>query len=207
LKINQIVVDIILAIVILLNLTACAPSTNYIVRFDINTDDINSLYKDMPEKEVFELLGLPQKSKKYIDTSTHDYVSEKGILRVEFKFSKLETATFFGIDDVDNIQLSDKKVKEIDSEKYLRKINYNISSEDLGFINSDTDSNKIQTSLGPPHYYVKYEAEGFIANAFVYNLNDGNKLYIVYKQNGLVGIAQIQNKDGGTVKDIVQLEK
>jgi outer membrane protein assembly factor BamE (lipoprotein component of BamABCDE complex) len=193
--------------VFLLILSACAPSTNYIVRFDFNEDDINSLYKNMPEKEVVELLGLPQKSNTYIDTSSYDYVSESGILRVELSYKKLEKATFYEVDHATDIQLPEKKVTQIDSTKYLRKINYNISADESGFINNGTDSEEIQTNLGPPHYISAYDVNGFYVNAFVYNLKDGNMLYIVYKQNGLVGIAQIQNKAGETVKDIVQLDE
>ena len=203
-KINQIVVDIILAIVILLNLTACAPSTNYIVRFDINKDELNCLYNNMSKKEVFEALGQPHRSTEYINSSIYDYFIGDDLLRMEFKHNNLETAHYFGQDGADPIKLPDKGADEIDKNKYLKMIDYNLSSDDLEFISSDTNYKGIQSTLGPPHYITEYNLDGVILNAFAYGLKDGNRLIIVYKRNGLVGIVQIQNKDGETVKDIVK---
>jgi hypothetical protein len=128
-------------------------------------------------------------------------------LRVEFDFFKLNEATFFGKEDVTTVRLKEKLTGEIDSDQYLREIDTNITSDDLEFINIDTNSEKIQSILGPPHYYVDYDIGGLLLNAFIYDMKDGNEFLIIYKPNGSVGLAQIQNEDGKTVKDIVQFEE
>lgn|GEM_PF-3319175 len=204
-KVKKVLVFILIP-VLMLCFSACVQSMDLIVRFDFNSSDIDTLYKNMPEKEVFELLGLPHRSTIYIDTSSYDYFNEYGILRVEFANHKLKDATFYGLNDANPVRLQEKKTIKIDSDKYLREINYNISSDELEFINSDTNSEKIQTTLGPPHDTAEYDLDGFILNAFIYNLSDGNKLYIVYKRNGVVGLAQIYNKDEEIVKEIVKME-
>ena len=186
-------------------LSGCVPSMNYLVRFDINKDEIDVLYKNMPEKEVFELLGLPHRPTIYFDTSSYDYVNEDGILRVDFNYHKLDSATYFGKDDANIIHLKEDKITEIDSDKYLREIKRNISADDLEFINSNTNADELQTGLGPPHKIVEYELDGFLLNSFAYNLSDGNNLYIIYKQDGIVGKAWIETKDGQTYKEIVKI--
>ncbi len=161
----------------------------------------------MPEKEVFELLGLPHRSTVYIDSSSYDYVSENGILRVEFEYFKLKHATFFGMEEATTVPLKEKKTNVINRDKYLREIDTHITSDELEFINRNVNAEKIQSTIGPPHSYIEYNVDGFELNAFVYNLNAGNKLLLVYKQNGTVGMAQIQDKDGEILKSIVEFEE
>jgi hypothetical protein len=50
-------------ITLVLGAMSCGSVKNYIVRYDFDSDEIDSLYIDMPENEVFELLGLPHRSK------------------------------------------------------------------------------------------------------------------------------------------------
>ena len=201
----KITVVIFVLLIMISFLSGCAARMNHIVRFDVNQDDIDALYKGMPEKEVFELLGLPHRSTIYIDTSTYDYVNESGILRVEFRYFKLDAATYFGKDDVNIIHLNEDKIAQIDSNKYLREIKRDISSDDLEFINSNTNADELQTDLGPPHKITEYNLDGFMLNSFTYNLSDGNVLYIIYKQDGAIGAAWIETKDGQTYKEIVKL--
>jgi outer membrane protein assembly factor BamE (lipoprotein component of BamABCDE complex) len=205
-KVLRKIIGIVLVIEVIFCFSGCTQSKNYIVRFDIDKSELDSLYKGMPEKEIYEILGLPHRSTQYIDSTTYDYFIGDDLLRMELKYKKLYEADFFENDAVSPIWLQENKPDGVDGDKYLRTICYKISSDNCGFMGSDTNFEEVQSTLGPPHYISEYDLDGVILNAFVYKLSDGNRLYIIYKRNGLVGIAQIQNMKGEIVKDIVKVE-
>ncbi len=198
---------ILILMIFILGLVGCTSNMNYIARYDIGQQDFDSLYKKMSEKQAIMLLGLPHRSNQKIPGhSSYDFYNGEGLLRIEFYYYKLDNATFFGQDEPRALPLSEKAIS-IDSTRYLKKINNNISTGDLEFIVENTNSVELQEKLGPPHSIVDYDIGGLLLNAFVYQMTDGNSLFVIYKPDGEVAVVQMQNKDGEVVKDIIEFDE
>ena len=198
---------ILILIILLLGLVGCTSNMNYIARYDIGQQDFDSLYKNMSEKQAIMLLGLPHRSDQKIPGhSSYDFYNGEGVLRIEFYYYELDNATFFGQDEPRALPLSEEAIL-FDSKRYLKKINNNISIGDLDFIVENTNSVELQEKLGPPHKIVDYDIGGLLLNAFVYEMPDGDSLFVIYKPDGEVAVVQIQNKDGEVVKDIIKFDE
>ena len=206
-NVKKIVICLILVILLLI-LNGCVLDKNYLVRFDINSDEVNLLYKNMKKKDTFALLGLPHRSTVNINSATYDYFVQNDLLRLEFKNNKLNEATLLGESNGKTVRLSEKKDEGYNVNQYLKEIHKNICNEDIEFITKNTNAEEIQDELGPPHDVVEYTLKsGLVLNAFSYSLDNKNILYIIYKSSGIVGIAQIENTSGELVKELVELHE
>ena len=198
-KTKKIVISLLLFCIMMLH--GCTNNVNFIVRFNIDKSEIDCLYQNMTKNDVMSIFGLPHISNDKSNISTYDYSIEDELLRLVFENNKLYKATLFGNNDPVSIRLSEEKNVETDK-IYYKEINKNINNEDLEFLDNKTNSDELQETLGPPHK-IKKSLDG-TGNAFTYELNDGNILFILYKSNGLVAMAWVEDKKGVIIEEIIE---
>ena len=187
-------------------MAGCASETGFIVRHDIQENDIDYLYKNMSENEVFEVFGLPHKTNDF-GVVTHYYLTENFNLELDMVNKKLTTATLHTDNGVILIDLPAKEEKTIIKGKYIQPVKQRITESDIRFISDATTSETIQEKLGAPYKIVPYHLDdGFLINSFVYQLEDGNTLRIIYKYDGTVWRVWIEDGQGNETEVLVELE-
>ena len=197
---------LVFAVLICFFLAGCESDTGYIVRHDIQEDEVDYLYENMPENEVFEVFGLPYKTNDF-GVITYYYMMEYFDLQLDMVDKKLVEATVYKKDDVERIDLPENEEKIIIKNQYVLPIKQGITESEIEFITDTSTTELVQKKLGPPHSVKAYHCyDGFLINSFVYRLIDGNSLRVIYNYHGTVGRAWVEDAQGNETEVLVELE-
>ena len=199
---------IIVLLIVISTTIGCSYNMQHIVRYDINKTELDFLYSDMPERDLFDVFGLPHITRNRGVVKNYYYYIEDIVLHITINTSSngcwAEISTKEKIEEID---LPNNSKLDIDHNKYLLPINDNISESSLHFINSNTDSSLIQNEIGAPYEIREYSLpDGLVVNSFVYKLNNGSILRIIYFPTSIVCRAWIEDTEGKEIKVIVELQ-
>ncbi|MHB1314320.1 MAG: hypothetical protein ACYCX2_02395 [Christensenellales bacterium] len=197
---------IIALFVIMASLQSCTQSKRgYIIRTDLKLDELDYLYNNMPEDELFAALGLPLLTRETRD-KFYIYLIEDATLEVHFGAdNKLYRASLFGGNSNGSMQLPENSEKAIDKHLHSLPLKENISEADITFIDKTTTVSVLQEKLGAPHGMKPFtEPSGPVLNSYYYKLSNGNLLLFVYEPEGLVLRAWIEDSKGEETKVLVE---
>ena len=162
-------------------------------------------------EDIFDALGLPFSISDPFGVIDYTYIFGEGFdaFTIYYYPNKDEIDYHPSIDSVegetdkDNLFMSWSLGAHItDTEKYKMYKRFDIREEELSFIDENTTSIGVQRAFGAPHYYIEgYKPEKETnANAFVYDLKNGNVFKIIYYRDGYILWAWVEDKDGKEIK-------
>lgn len=210
--------------------TDCADK-GHIYRSDIEIDDFAFLFDDfeyepgkttgidlykgfrsntIKPKDIFNALGLPASTTDNFGVKEYTYLVGEQYDAVTVKYKPDEDIIDFdpslNISEEYGVELLAKGDRTIDPNKYKMKKRFNISEEELSFIDESTSSDELQKVLGAPHYYIEaYDVniEDVYANVFVYELENDNLFKVVYFRTAYIIRAWVEDSDGKQIKLLI----
>lgn len=180
---------------------------------EIGLDIYNAFRRDaIKPEDVFDALGLPGATTEDYGVISYSYTigNEYDYMEIKYIPDKDEIDL-----DMDICSIEDKQGEEnllllwsagdrtIDRGKYKIPKRFDISEDELSFIGKSTTSKEVQQSFGAPHYYIELRetnVEGVRGNAFVYELENGNVLKIIYFRQGYIIRAWMEDSNENEIK-------
>ena len=195
----------ILVAVLLILLSACSETTGYIVRYDIKIDEMEYFYKGtepinehLTMENIKKALGLPHGM--FIDwrgITEYEYNTDFGVLY----FVDYQEKDYYGIyadlsPGVEEPKSFGDRDITIDSGKYKMEKRFDISEDELSFINAEATPSELQEKLGAPHRMTYGLPENVGIGIYIYNLKNENIFKVAYSGYGQIYKAWVEDAKG-----------
>jgi hypothetical protein len=184
---------------------------------EIGLELYNALRRDtIKPDDIFAMLGLPAHTIENYGMISYTYLIGDEFDSIAIKYMPDTDEIFdieFGLESIKNkedeenlLRLLSMGDRTIDREKYKMHKRFDISEDELSFIDESATSREIQQELGAPHSYIELREtyiESAPGNAFVYELENGNVLKAIYFRQGAILRAWVEDNDGNEIKLLI----
>lgn len=163
-------------------------------------------YDDIGIEDIFNALGMPYKTTDTFGPELYYLVGDDSHLFIRYD-SKNNKVLDIGCDDkfeADEalMQLADGD-RTIDRDQSMMEVRFDITIDDLAFIDDETDSLELQQALGAPHHIAYYREATQIelySNLYGYTINEDKQLVVAYYRNGYIYQAWLQDENKEVIK-------
>ena len=203
---------LLLFLIPLLIFCGCSTKNGYIIRNDIEMEDLEFIYEgteqrmDITLKDMYSVLGQPYSSNGFSVTE-YGYRMKEGTVQLKFdKYDQFLGAIIYLLENEPEPTPFEIGEVDIDTNKYKMQIRNDISENELSFIKQDPVSTVVQENLGAPHGSISNWDAETRTDVYYYNLTSGNTLKMTYERFGVISQAWIEDKDGDMIETIISYE-
>lgn len=168
-------------------------------------------YDDIDSNDIFNALGMPYKTTEYNGPELHYLVGENGefSIRYDTKNNRIYSIGYNDTFESDAalMQLADGD-RRIYRDQSVTELRWDITMDDLAFLDDETDSVELQQTLGAPHhvaYYREATSVELYSNLYGYQIEGGNHLVVAFYRNGFIYQAWLQDENKEKIEVYIDL--
>lgn len=157
--------------------------------------------EDFGVNEIFNAVGLPYKTTETYGYQLHYLVGDDGNFSIYYNPNNNKVLdigyndTFESDEALMQLAVGERR---IDRDQSVTELRWDITKDDLAFIDDETDSVELQQALGAPHHVEYYREAASIevySNIYAYQIEGGNHLMVAFFRDGYIYQAWLQDED------------